>query len=140
MVSLGRRTAAARAANLLAEIYWRQQTLALARDGRCALPATQSDIADALGLSVVHTHRVLRALHDDGLAVLRNRVLHILDWERLTALGSFNPDPLRPQRDQEDLAALGSRAPMMLTPNGPSDDGGQALPSDMTDQSASTGP
>jgi hypothetical protein len=82
----------------------------------------------------------LRALHDDGLAVLRNRVLHILDWERLTALGSFNPDPLRPQRDQEDLAALGSRAPMMLTPNGPSDDGGQALPSDMTDQSASTGP
>jgi CRP-like cAMP-binding protein len=51
MVSLGRRSAAARTANLLCEVYWRQKALALAGDGRCALPAVQSDIADALGLS-----------------------------------------------------------------------------------------
>jgi CRP-like cAMP-binding protein len=105
MVGLGRRSAVARTANFLCEIYWRQQTLALAKDGRCALPAVQSDIADALGLSVVHIHRVLRALRDDGLATLRNGALHIQDWERLAALGAFDPDALRPQRDQDDLAA-----------------------------------
>jgi CRP-like cAMP-binding protein len=105
MVGLGRRSAMARTANLLCEIYWRQESLALARDGRCDLPAVQNDIADALGLSVVHIHRVLRALRDDGLATLRNGALHILDWEQLTALGSFDPEALRPQRDLDDLAA-----------------------------------
>lgn len=136
MVSLGRRSAAARTANLLCELYWRQQTLALARDGRCALPATQSDMADALGLSVVHTHRVLRGLHDDGIATLRNRVLHILDWERLAALGNFEPEALRPQRAQEDLAALDQRAPPGL--GGGSGDG-RALRADRGDGPASTG-
>lgn len=102
MVSLGRRSAAARTANLLCEIYWRQKTLALAKDGRCALPAVQGDIADALGLSVVHIHRVLRALRDDGLATLKNGALHIHDWDRLATLGNFDGEALRPQTDQEE--------------------------------------
>ncbi len=97
MASLGRRSAAARTANLFCEIYWRQYTLALAKDGRCALPAVQNDIADALGLSTIHIHRVLRALRDEGLATLRNGALHIQDWQRLAALGAFDPDVLRAQ-------------------------------------------
>jgi CRP-like cAMP-binding protein len=102
MVGLGRRSAIARTANLLCEMYWRQMNLALARDGECAFPALQVDIADALGLSVVHIHRVLRTLREDGLASLRNGVLRILDWDRLAALAAFDPELLRPQRDQED--------------------------------------
>ena len=102
MVSLGRRSAVARTANLLCEIYWRQMSLALARDGECAFPAVQVDIADALGLSVVHIHRVLRTLRDDGLATLRNGVLRIQDWDRLAAIAGFDPERLRPQRDHED--------------------------------------
>ena len=105
MVSLGRRSAAARTANFFCEIYWRQKTLALARDGRCALPALQIDIADALGLSVVHIHRVLRGLRDDGLAVVKNGVLQILDWDRLAALGEFDPEAFRPQTDLDRGAA-----------------------------------
>jgi CRP-like cAMP-binding protein len=104
MASLGRRSAAARTANLLCEIYWRQKTLALAKDGRCALPAVQSDIADALGLSAIHIHRVLRALRDEGLATLRNGALHIQDWEGLATLGAFDPDVLRPQCDPESAS------------------------------------
>ncbi|WP_454718844.1 Crp/Fnr family transcriptional regulator [Caulobacter segnis] len=106
MVSLGRRSAAARTANLFCEIYWRQKTLALATDGRCALPALQNDIADALGLSVVHIHRVLRGLRDDGLAVVKNGVLQILDWDRLAALGDFDPEAFRAQTDQALGAAV----------------------------------
>lgn len=105
MVSLGRRSAAARTANLFCEIYWRQKTLGLAKDERCAFPAVQGDIADALGLSVVHIHRVLRGLRDDGLAVIKNGVLQILDWERLAALGDFDPEAFRPQIDGDESAA-----------------------------------
>jgi CRP-like cAMP-binding protein len=101
MISLGRRSAAARTANLFCEIYWRQKTLGLAKDDRCAFPAVQGDIADALGLSVVHIHRVLRALRDDGLAVVKNGGLQILDWDRLAALGDFDPQAFRPQTDPE---------------------------------------
>ncbi len=102
MMNLGRRSASARTANLLCEIYWRQKTLAMAQDGRCALPAIQSDIADALGLSTVHIHRVLRTLRDEGLATLRNGALHIHAWDQLAALGSFDPDICRAQRDDSD--------------------------------------
>ncbi|MET3666527.1 Crp/Fnr family transcriptional regulator [Caulobacter sp. 1776] len=108
MVSLGRRSALSRTANLLCEVYWRQKTLALAEDGHCALPAVQSDLADALGLSVVHIHRVLRVLRDDGLARLRNGVLQIQDWDRLAALGDFEPAVFAPQ---SEIADHGPRTP-----------------------------
>lgn len=104
MVGLGRRTALARAANLLCEVYWRQTALRLAGDGKCDFPAVQADIADALGLSVVHVHRVLRTLRDDGLATLRNGVLRISDWEALSRLGGFDPERLRPQQEPFDIA------------------------------------
>ncbi|MDR6626233.1 Crp/Fnr family transcriptional regulator [Caulobacter segnis] len=108
MVGLGRRTAPGRAANLFCEVYWRQAALRLAGDGECAFPAVQADIADALGLSVVHVHRVLRALRDDGLATLSKGVLKIGDWEGLARLGGFDPERLRPQRETPDIALRAS--------------------------------
>lgn len=108
LINLGRRSAAARTANLFCEIYWRQKSLGLAKGNRCALPAVQGDIADALGLSVVHIHRVLRGLRDDDLAVVKTGVLQILDWDRLAALGDFDQEAFRPQTDATD-AAFGRR-------------------------------
>lgn len=105
MVGLGRRTALARTANLFCEIYTRQKVVALAQDGHCQFPALQSDIADALGLSVVHTHRVLRSLKTAGLATLREGRLTILDWNGLAALAEFDPECFRPQYDPAALAA-----------------------------------
>ncbi|ADG11717.1 Crp/Fnr family transcriptional regulator [Caulobacter segnis] len=105
MVGLGRRTALGRAANLFCEIYWRQTALRLAGDGKCDFPAVQADIADALGLSVVHVHRVLRALRDEGLATLRHGVLKIEDWDRLANLGGFDAERLRPQQESAQAAA-----------------------------------
>ncbi|WP_454718923.1 Crp/Fnr family transcriptional regulator [Caulobacter segnis] len=105
MIGLGRRSALARTANLFCEVYWRQQVLNLAANGRCDFPALQADLADALGLSVVHIHRVLRALRDDGLASLRNGVLQINDWDGLASLGAFDAERLRPQQDLSELAA-----------------------------------
>jgi len=99
MVGLGRRNALARTANLFCEIYTRQKAVALATEGHCPFPALQSDIADALGLSVVHTHRTLQSLKQMGLATLREGQLTILDWDRLAALAEFDPECFRPQHD-----------------------------------------
>ena len=99
IVGLGRRSAMARTANLFCEIYARQKVVALAQDGHCPFPALQADIADALGLSVVHTHRILRTLRSDGLAVLRGGRLSIPDWDGLAALAEFDPACFRPQSD-----------------------------------------
>lgn len=112
MVSLGRRAAAARIANLMCEVYWRQRALALAQDDRCSFPASQVDIADAMGLSVVHIHRVLRRLREDGLASLRNGVLRIGDWKRLATMGAFDPETLRAQRELDEVQTPGAAEPL----------------------------
>ncbi|OYW26072.1 MAG: hypothetical protein B7Z44_17310 [Caulobacter sp. 12-67-6] len=109
MVGLGRRSALARTANLFCEIYARQKAVGLAAEGRCRLPVLQADIADALGLSVVHTHRVLQTLKKSGLASLRDGDLSIEDWDRLVGLAEFDPDCFRPQHDPAELAATRGR-------------------------------
>ncbi|CAN5487780.1 Crp/Fnr family transcriptional regulator [soil metagenome] len=105
MVGLGRRTALSRTANLLCEIYARQAVVALALESRCPFPALQADIADALGLSAVHTHRVLRTLTKMGLATVREGYLTIHDWDGLAALAEFDPEGLRPMHDPRAAAA-----------------------------------
>jgi CRP-like cAMP-binding protein len=68
LLSVGRRSALERVAALLLTLYAR----ALPHDGDAGavglhFPLTQQHIADAMGLSLVHTHRVLRQLRQRGL-------------------------------------------------------------------------
>ena len=105
IVGLGRRSALARTANLFCEIYARHKAVGSAADGRCRFPVLQADIADALGLSVVHTHRVLQSLRKSGLAFLHAGDLVIADWEELAGLAEFDPECFRPQHDPAELAA-----------------------------------
>lgn len=68
LLSVGRRTAAERMAALLLTLTMRAAALApqVLREGM-PFPLTQLHVADALGLSLVHTNRQLRALARDGL-------------------------------------------------------------------------
>lgn len=91
MIGMGRRTAHARVAHLLCEVFLRLSRLGLTQGERCRFPWTQSHIADAAGLSGVHTNRVLQALRRRGLIVLRNRELRICDWAALAAIAEFDP-------------------------------------------------
>ncbi|HWW27570.1 MAG TPA: Crp/Fnr family transcriptional regulator [Caulobacter sp.] len=99
IVGLSGRSALGRAAHLFCEIYARQAVVALAAAGRCQFPASQADIAAALGLSVVHTHRLLQRLKASGLASLRSGVLTISDWDGLAALAEFDPSYFKPQHE-----------------------------------------
>ncbi len=89
-LNVGRRRAHARAAHLLCELGLRFEAAQLGdRDGY-ELPMTQEQLADALGLTTVHTNRTLMALSEDGLISRSRRALRIEDWAGLANAGDFN--------------------------------------------------
>ena len=53
-------------------------------------PVTQEQLADATGLTSVHTNRTLQALRRDGLIQLTGKSLSVLDWDRLCEVGDFD--------------------------------------------------
>ena len=103
MAGIGRRTAYARIAHLLCELFVRLRAVGLAGNEGFQLFITQSEIADALGLSSVHVNRVLKELRGNRLLATPGRFVSILDWEGLQAAGEFDPSylHLRPSRSDE---------------------------------------
>lgn len=104
-VNLGQRDALERLAHLLCELYLRLKSSGLAEDGQCAFPITQTDLADATGLSTVHVNRTLQDLRQQGLIRLANRRLIILDLERLKQVAFFDANYLHLQREGAHLDA-----------------------------------
>ena len=90
IVSFGRRDARGRVAYLLCELLWRYKAIGLATGEAFALPLTQMEIADTLGLTAVHVNRVLQSFRSDFLIRLEQRKLSILDVDGLQELGSFD--------------------------------------------------
>lgn len=98
MVSMGRRSAYARVAHFLCEVRTRLEEVDMAGPTGCPFPLTQSDLADTVGLSVVHTNRVLQQLRREGLIGLAQARLDIRDWPGLVRAGGFDPGYLHPSR------------------------------------------
>jgi CRP-like cAMP-binding protein len=90
VVNVGRRDARARIAHLFCELIVRLRR----SDGQDQqvwdFPMTQEQIADATGLTAVHTNRTLQAMRRDGLISLANGKLSVLDWDKLAEVGDFN--------------------------------------------------
>ncbi|HEX2137061.1 MAG TPA: Crp/Fnr family transcriptional regulator [Microvirga sp.] len=94
MTGLGRLEARDRVAHALCELYVRLKSVGLTGDHSYDLPITQGELADAFGLSNVHTNRILQELRGSGLIDLRGKKLTILDWERLREVAQFDPEYL----------------------------------------------
>ncbi len=96
LVSVGRRTAAERIAMLLIRLYKRALALQPGVGQAVLFPVTQRHIADALGLSLVHTNKTLRRLQRLGLYRLVDNRLVLLDPGALERMaewyGSGVPD------------------------------------------------
>jgi len=97
LTNVGRRSAYQRIAHLLCEVWWRLQAVGRTRGDSYELPVTQTDIGDAMGLSVVHVNRTLQQLRADGLISLQSNVVVVLDWHRLQEAGEFDPTYLQLQ-------------------------------------------
>ena len=90
VVNVGRRDARGRIAHLLCELALRLKTSGVSNDETYDFPLTQEHIADATGLTAVHTNRTLQVLRKEGLISLSSSRLAILDWDGLAAAGDFN--------------------------------------------------
>ncbi len=106
ITNLGRRSARERLAHLLCELFVRSECVGLASGLQCVVPLSQSDLADLLGLSLVHTNRSLQALRADNLLRLESRLLTILDFPRLQQAAQFNPSYLHLQPEIEVLVPV----------------------------------
>ena len=90
-ISLGRRTAIQRAAHLLCELQARLQVVGQADASGFALPITQAEFSECLGLTPVHVNRVLRDLREAGLCEFRGGRVSIGDLAGLRATAEFDP-------------------------------------------------
>jgi CRP-like cAMP-binding protein len=88
-VSLGRRTAEGRMAHLLCELHARLEVIGQAGDTGFALPLTQAELAECLGLTPVHVNRTLRLLRERGLAEFRDKHVTLLDLAGLRRVAEF---------------------------------------------------
>ncbi|HRW73733.1 Crp/Fnr family transcriptional regulator [Ottowia sp.] len=98
LVTLGQRNAAERVAMLLVVLWRRADRLGLGDGhGGVEFPLTQQHIADALGLSLVHTNKTLRKLERLGLHRVADGRLYLLQPAALARIADFVARPIRPQ-------------------------------------------
>jgi CRP-like cAMP-binding protein len=88
---LGGLSAVPRAAHLFCELYARLGVVGIAKDGKFSIPLTQRELSESLGLSLVHTNRVMRQLHKEGLMTFNNPAVQIHNWDALTERAEFDP-------------------------------------------------
>jgi CRP-like cAMP-binding protein len=89
VVNVGRRNARARIAHLLCELAIRLDSAT--ENGRVYhLPLTQEHIADATGLTAVHTNRTIQALRREDLISFAYGRLVVHDWSALRLIGDFS--------------------------------------------------
>ncbi|WP_339950016.1 Crp/Fnr family transcriptional regulator [uncultured Albimonas sp.] len=88
---MGQLRALAGLANFLCEMGLRMELCGRSREGRFALPLTQSQMAEACGLSGVHANRTLRELREAGLCVVRDGEVQFLDRAETARIGRFDP-------------------------------------------------
>ncbi|HBS49708.1 MAG TPA: Crp/Fnr family transcriptional regulator, partial [Rhodobacteraceae bacterium] len=97
LVALGQRSARERVAWALSQVMRWLDALGLAQDGTAPFPFRQQDLADALGLSLVHTNKTLARLREAGLAQWRDGKLTVPDLAALAAEVDMADEPVRPR-------------------------------------------
>jgi CRP-like cAMP-binding protein len=99
LMSVGRRTARERIAHSILSLHDKATRRGLANaDGRVPLPIRQRQLADALGLSVVHTNKTLRQLTSAGHMRWHSGRLEVRNRAELAQIAGYegNEDTLLP--------------------------------------------
>ena len=89
---IGRMNGLERIARAFVRLYDRGSAQGLVRKNRLPLPYKQHDLADALGLSLVHTNKMLTRLRERGLASWQHGMLTVRKYDALCELAQLEPD------------------------------------------------
>ncbi len=110
LLNVGQRNAPQKLAHFICEISERlRQVGSVNLDGSYDVPLTQLDLADTMGLTVVHVSRCLQKFRREGLVHWSRRRLTILNHPRLRQVAGF------------DDAYLQTGLPALPLPTGPYD-------------------
>jgi CRP/FNR family transcriptional regulator, anaerobic regulatory protein len=90
---IGRLDAQARICVMLLDLYERLRRRELISRTTYNLPLTQEQIADHLGLTLVHVNRTLRRLREERIVLVDRQVIIIMDFGRLREFAQGLPQP-----------------------------------------------
>lgn len=93
-LSLAQRSAISRMAHLFCELHVRLRIVDKTRGNTFEFPLTQRELAECLGLTVVHVNRTLQELRRKGLIEAGGGEVTILDKTALETLAEFDPSYL----------------------------------------------
>jgi CRP-like cAMP-binding protein len=88
---MGAQNALSHFAHFTCEMYGRLKAAGRVQQLHFTLPMTQTELGDTLGLSAVHTNRVLQELRGKRLLSWTGNEVQILDWDRLREVAMFDP-------------------------------------------------
>ena len=109
VVNVGRRDAVCRIAHLLSEMACRYGVDTSGGAVVFKLPMTQSQLADATGLTSVHVNRCIQRLTHSGVS-FHHKTVHVDNWKALVALGDFDRGYLQDDFSPEDRIRIAPRA------------------------------
>ncbi len=90
LVNVGRRNAYERMAHLLWELYVRHAMVEKVDQDGFRLPLTQSDLADALGLSTVYVNKTITRLRASGIIQTDRRQIRVVEPGELRTIAGFD--------------------------------------------------
>jgi CRP-like cAMP-binding protein len=91
LASVGQRPAYGRIAYIIVHLFDRARRCGLVRERKLFLPVTQQDLADAMGLSIVHTNKTLKKLKATGWIGWTRQELIVRDEEKLREVAEYEP-------------------------------------------------
>jgi CRP/FNR family transcriptional regulator len=97
LLGVGRRKALERVAFVLLHLSLRAEQVGLTTRDKVQFPFTQQHLADALGMSLVHTNKTLRRLTASKAVRWKNRTFEILDRDALTAMAGYQMSDRQPR-------------------------------------------
>lgn len=113
LLNVGQRDAFQKLAHFFCEFHARLDSLGeVSADGSYSLPLTQIELADTMGLTVVHVNRMLQRFRHEAILNWSRRRVEILDHDKLRHVAGFNPRYLHLQgvKVEPQLAAYGGHS------------------------------
>jgi CRP-like cAMP-binding protein len=102
IIDEGRRDAYSRIAFLISEILLRLRAVGVMDDEHFEFPVTQSDLADATGLTPVHVNRMLQRLREERLITTEGKRWTVLDPAGLRRAAQFEANYLHLDRAKDE--------------------------------------
>jgi len=90
IVNVGQRSTYNRLAHLIVELRERLRLVGRVIDNTFVIPLTQEQLGEAMGVTSVHTNRILRDLRVDGVLELQRGTVRILNEHKLQELAQFD--------------------------------------------------